>query len=112
TASGKIDFPALVAMPLPPEPAPEVDGTLGELLSLAGELLGGARPDPDVGFLDQGGDSLSLLRLVAVAASKGLSIPPALLASRSLSDVAAFLDGPPDGAPPGAVLAAALLHDV
>jgi hypothetical protein len=112
TSSGKIDFPALASMPLPPDPVPQADGTLGELLALAGELLGGARPDPDAGFLDQGGDSLSLLRLVAAAASRGLAVPPALLASRPLSDVATFLDGASAGAPPGGASAAMLRHDV
>jgi thioester reductase-like protein/amino acid adenylation domain-containing protein len=111
SSSGKIDFPALAATTLPPDDVPEADGTLGVLLTLTGELLGG-RPDPDAGFLDQGGDSLSLLRLVAAATSKGLAVPPALLASRPLSDVAAFLDGRSNGAPLGAVSAAVLRQDV
>jgi len=41
-----------------------------------------------------------------------LAVPPALLASRPLSDVAAFLDGASDGAPPGAVAAACCAQDV
>lgn len=103
-----IDFAALAELPLEPEPVPTAEGTLGVLLGLANELLGGAL-DPDAGFLEQGGDSLSLLRLVAAASCEGLSIPPTLLASRCLRDVAASLDGASSGVQTSA---AALRDDV
>src|SRR5207244_423552 len=64
TTSGKVDLPALESMPLEPEPLAAAVGTLGTLLGLASELLNGAGLDPDGTFLGQGGDSLSLLRLV------------------------------------------------
>jgi amino acid adenylation domain-containing protein/thioester reductase-like protein len=111
TSSGKIDYPHLAQMPLPNEETPANDGKLGELLALASEVLGGARLDPEQGFLDQGGDSLSLLRLVAAAGARGWSLAPALLAARSLRDVAESLDGRRQ-ADVGAMSAAALRQDV
>jgi thioester reductase-like protein len=82
------------------------------LLSLCAGVLGVAALDPDAGFVEQGGDSLSLLRVVAAAGARGLVVPPALLAdSRCLRDVAGWLDGASD-ARPGALRADRLRQDI
>jgi thioester reductase-like protein len=52
----------------------------------------GRPADPDLGFFEQGGDSLGVLEVAAAAHARGLTIPPALVAEgRTVREIAAWL---------------------
>ncbi|MFJ8785857.1 condensation domain-containing protein [Streptomyces sp. NPDC102476] len=75
--TGKPDDDALASLATPPAPAPARlgagDTVLGQLWS---ELLG-TRPTPDNHFFHDGGDSLTVLHLVARLRQAGLQLTPA-----------------------------------
>jgi amino acid adenylation domain-containing protein/thioester reductase-like protein len=93
TPGEKVDFARLVEQPLPRLPTrqaeEESDATI--LADIWTRLLG-LPADPDGGFLEQGGDSLTLLQAVAAAHARGLNVPPALLAEDwSINAIASWL---------------------
>jgi amino acid adenylation domain-containing protein/thioester reductase-like protein len=99
TATGKVDLARLEDEPLPGARESEGQARLGGslalplLLEVCAAVLGVPALSPDGGFLEQGGDSLSLLQVVTAAGARGLVVPPALLADcPRLRDVAGWLD--------------------
>ncbi len=113
TPTGKTDLARLAEAPLPAAPAAPPPCEEAAILGRLCQGLLGSAPDWQAAFFEQGGDSLSLLQLVAAAAAAGLVIPPSLLASAgSLAEVADYLrDAGPSQAPPGAVATAELRRD-
>ncbi|QEL14664.1 peptide synthetase [Limnoglobus roseus] len=111
TTAGKVDYPALEAERS--HPSGEVresggsDSREGALLAVWSAVLG--RPaDPAVGFLEQGGDSLGVLQVVAAAHARGLTLRPSLVANGlTASEIVARLRaGPERDALPAAFLEA------
>jgi thioester reductase-like protein len=109
TSTGKVDLQRLQSEALPD---PLDRGELGVLGEVCRQVLGGT-VDADAGFIEQGGDSLSLLKVVASAGARGLVVPPALLSSgQSLRAVARWLLDNPHPDMPGALSADWLRRDV
>jgi pristinamycin I synthase-3/4 len=113
TPTGKIDLDRLDREPLPDGPRrPPQPGTLGLVLEVCGQVLGQGPLDPDAGFFEQGGDSLTLLQAVAALGTRGLIVPPALLADGPLRAAADWLDRRDQETTPGALPAERLRQDV
>ena len=96
TAAGKVDYPALETGDSPTQsidrPTPtSADAVETTLMAVWSTVLG--RPvDPAVGFLEQGGNSLDVLRVVATAFARGVTVRPSLVADGlTVSEIAARL---------------------
>ena len=87
TVAGKVDYPALETELSPPSSTNRptrncADTVEATLLAVWSGVLG--RPaDPAVGFLEQGGNSLDVLRVVAAAYARGVIVRPSLVAGGS-----------------------------
>ncbi|ROZ86554.1 non-ribosomal peptide synthetase [Gordonia sp. OPL2] len=73
TSNGKLDVAALVRLPIAVErhPRPPTGPREALLLRLVGQTLGLEAVDPESGFLEQGGDSLAVIRVVQQLAEAG-----------------------------------------
>jgi amino acid adenylation domain-containing protein/thioester reductase-like protein len=113
-AGGKVDLAGLALLPLAGTDAPpavSAEGAGAVLARIWAAVLGLPAVDPDAGFFEQGGDSLTLLQAVALAHAEGLTLPPALLAEgRGIAELADWLRAPANV--PGAASAGELRADV
>ncbi|MEZ0492088.1 amino acid adenylation domain-containing protein [Kineococcus sp. TBRC 1896] len=90
TPNGKLDRAALPA-PAADRPArPPADDAERRVCEVVGEVLGLTEVDPDAGFSDLGGDSLTAMRLVAaLEARTGTTVPVTdLLAQPTIAGIA------------------------
>lgn len=103
TATGKLDSAALCALAVADRRHGRVPDGWREvlLLHIVGEVLGLTTVDPDASFLEQGGDSLAVIRIVQrlVEAGHREIGPDDLLRATDLASVAAQLTNPPVAAP-------------
>ncbi len=117
--SGKVDFGALRARALGglsrPVQTLATDLPRDILASIWRKVLGTDELSESQGFFEQGGDSLGLLEVVVVAQSRGLIVPPALIAEgRSIGEIVRWLENRSETivATPGALDAGFLRRDV
>lgn len=92
TATGKTDYAALSALPLPAQTAQAAPATAAEekLYRICAGILGHDRFSMTDSFYGAGGDSLGVIRLLLEADREGFFLPPAdIAAGKSLRDLAA-----------------------
>jgi thioesterase domain-containing protein len=98
-SSGKIDRVAvrrLARTERPARAAPAAQGVAAELLEIWRRVLGRDDVGPDDPFFTVGGHSLLVLRVVAAARERGLSLTARLmLEHQTVAAIAAALDAPP-----------------
>jgi amino acid adenylation domain-containing protein/thioester reductase-like protein len=116
TPSGKVDFAGLATVQLSGQADGDRLATGDEESVLADvwrRVLGVGAVSLHDGFLEQGGDSLTLLQAVTAAHARGLTVPPSLVAEgRTIAEIAEWLRGRRAEAPPGALACADLRNDV
>src|SRR5262249_4936550 len=96
TTTGKIDLGVLSRLDVEDSRERSVEAftsRVAEILQAVWRQILGRAVDWQAGFFEQGGDSLTLLEVVAAAQGRGLTLPPALLVEGTpLTQVANWLE--------------------